>query len=363
MGSRLMGYEYVPLGFEVVIENTDVEMGKIWNLWFNVNLTDDPESWDSEIKSINKMQDSLGQLSVGQRLIRAQMAEFCRRHPLFPQSIDILCKEIGTGHFTKPAKIGCEGRGLLDSLGYRDPQSLKEQRKENFIKYSRSLKKWLAQSRPENPTEFKVFRFLGQSTKAKEDFAEKLISAIDSEEPSIATLKKLCEDECWKTSGLETGWIEDGCRGRKAFFPVCCLGCREGCPEGASIPVCQCCDSMVLDAGLLCAGAFVGKTQMAGEYRRFIEEYILVYAIAINSWLKEAPPKHITLPTSTRYIPTDNVSGIVERVHSSLGEKDRGKEWLATCLLNTIKNNQRWHKRTELIDNFPEATSWLREML
>ena len=92
MSAKLVAYEYIPSGFETVIKSPDVEMGKIWNLWFNVKLTDDPESWDSEIKSINEMQDKLGELTLDQRLIRAQMAEFCRYHPLFPQSIDILCK-------------------------------------------------------------------------------------------------------------------------------------------------------------------------------------------------------------------------------------------------------------------------------
>jgi len=94
MGAKLVAYEYVPFGFEVVIDNKDLEMGKIWNLWHNIKLSDDPESWDSEIHLVNKMQGRLGKLTADQRLIRAQMAEFCRLHPLFPRSIEILCKEI-----------------------------------------------------------------------------------------------------------------------------------------------------------------------------------------------------------------------------------------------------------------------------
>ena len=350
MSAKFVAYEYVPLGFEMVIEKKEV---KTWDLWWNVKLTDDPEAWDSEIKLINEMQGRLGELTVDQRLIRAQMAGFCRRHPLFPQSIDILCKEIGDGRFSKPVKIGCEGRGLLDSLGYHDLQSLNDQRRETFTQYTRSLKKWLTQGRPENPTESKVFRFLGQSTNAKEPFAEKLISAIDPEEPSVASLKKLCGDECRKTHMSSGPSGTTACRGRKAFFPVCCLGCQEGCPEGASIPDCQCCDSMILDAGLLCAGTLGEKRQMASEFRRFIEENILVYAIAINSWLKEAPPKQITS------LKTDALE-IAKRINYSLGDRDEAKEWLTTCLLKTIKDNQRWHKRTELIDDFPEATSWFQ---
>jgi hypothetical protein len=47
INAKLVVYEYVPLGFEIVIDNKDVEMGKIWNLWHNVKLTDNPENWDS----------------------------------------------------------------------------------------------------------------------------------------------------------------------------------------------------------------------------------------------------------------------------------------------------------------------------
>ena len=77
MSAKLVAYKYVPPGFEMVIEKKEA---KAWNLWWNVQLTDDPESWDDEIKAINKMQDRLGELTEDQRLIRAQMAEFCRVH-------------------------------------------------------------------------------------------------------------------------------------------------------------------------------------------------------------------------------------------------------------------------------------------
>lgn len=82
MHVKLVAYEYVPLGFEMAIENTK---GKIWNLWYNVQLSDDPERWDSEVKSINNLQAKLGDLSADHRLIRALIAEFCRVHPLFPE--------------------------------------------------------------------------------------------------------------------------------------------------------------------------------------------------------------------------------------------------------------------------------------
>ena len=127
MNTRFIAYEYVPLGFEMVIDSTE---GRIWNLWYNVQLTDDPERWDNEVRSINKLQGELGNLNLDHRLIRAQMAEFCRVHPLFPESINLLCKEIGDEEFSKPMKIGCEGRDLLDSLGHHNPERLKDQHQE-----------------------------------------------------------------------------------------------------------------------------------------------------------------------------------------------------------------------------------------
>jgi len=101
---------------------------------------------------------------------------------------------------------------------------------------------------------------------------------------------------------------------------------------------------------------------MLDEFRRFVEENILSYSAVINSWLKEEPLKHVTWLKNARYISQNNVLRIAERIHSSLGEKDETKEWLAACLLKTIKDNQRWHKRTELIDSFPKATTWLKEL-
>jgi len=119
---------------------------------------------------------------------------------------------------------------------------------------------------------------------------------------------------------------------------------------------------MILDAGLLCVGSFGEEKSMLDETRRFVEENILAYSSAINSWLKEAPQKPVTSLIDARYMTRDNALGLADRVHSYLGKKDEAKEWLTACLLKTVKDNQRWHKRTEMIDNFPEATSWFEEM-
>jgi hypothetical protein len=92
MGAKLVAYEHVPSGFEITVDNTDVEIGKIWNLWHNIRLTDDPESWDNEIKLINRMQSRMGNLTIDQRLIRAQVAEF-HLVAVMPQPHFLICQK------------------------------------------------------------------------------------------------------------------------------------------------------------------------------------------------------------------------------------------------------------------------------
>ena len=356
MNVKLMAYDYVSLGFEVVIANADVEMGKIWNLWHNVKLTDDPQSWDSEINLINRMQGRLGKLTVDQRLMRAQMAEFCRVCPLFPRSIDILCEEIGLDRFSNPVKMGCEGRGLLDSLGYHAQASLDKQQKETLTQHVKSLEKWLEKGQAETAIELKVFGFLGQPTDKKVGAVEKLVHIVSSGEPSVSSFRKLTEDVCKENQEDAVAVACDRYKGR----PFNCLGCL---PETASTTKCQCCYSMFLDAYLLCAGTSGEERSMLDEFRRFVEENILAYSMAINSWLEKETMKHGRWVRNVRYVSQDGASKIGERIHASLGDKNEVKEWLATCLLKTIRDNQRWHKRTELIDDFPEATSYLKGML
>ncbi len=342
-------YGHVPLGFEMVLENREV---KAWNLWWNVTLTDDPSVWDEEIKLINEMQDRLSGLTPDQRLIRAHMAEFCRYHPLFPASIDLLCEEIGGGAVSKPVKMGCEGRGLLDSLGRHNPQSLRDQRDDILAECRRSLEKWLARGEPENPRESKTFAFLGERMSGKEGFAKKLISAIDCEEPSIFSLRGLDDDECRKTWGKS-----EPLRVR----PFNCFECPETSLGEGAVPGCQCCYSMIIDSGLLSAGVLRENGSDHDGFSSFTEEHILAYAAAVNSWLTEAPPTPAASLATGCYIHDTRALEIAQRVRSSLGERGEVKEWLAACLLKTIKSNQRWHEGTELIDDHPEATSWLRE--
>ena len=362
MSTRLFPYEHVPMGFEIVIDlGSQAEQGVegeivpgskggTWNLWFNITLSDDPESWDDEVKAINKMQECSGELTDDQRLIRAQMAEFCRLHPLFPRSIDILCEEIGTSRFSAPTRMGCEGRGLLNALGYNDSQSMNAQRKEILEDYATTLKAWLARNHPQNATDCRVFGSLGKPTDDKAAFVEKLVAILDPEDSSIVAIRRVCAEECQKTRGESI--FDTPAR------PFNCFNCDQSSLEP---PNCLCCYSMLLDAGLICTGTS-GEERSIYQKHIFVQESILAYAMAINSWLEGALPKDAKWPDNTKYVTRDNALLIGERVHSSLANKKETKEWLAACLLKTVTGNQRWFKSTELIDRFPQATSWFREM-
>jgi hypothetical protein len=118
-----------------------------------------------------------------------------------------------------------------------------------------------------------------------------------------------------------------------------------------------------IDAALLCVGASGKEEAVFAEFGRFVQENVLAYCLAIDSWLRAVPAEPVTSLTTTRYIADDVVRRLALRVHTSLGEKDEVKEWLAASLLKTVKDNQRWRKRTELIDGFPQAASWFREHL
>jgi hypothetical protein len=365
VATKLFPYEYVPPGFEIVIdlgsgaehghkgEIVPGSKGGIWNLWFNINLSDHPQTWDDEVKAINKMQARLSDLTDAQRLIRAQMAEFCRFHPLFPRSIDILCEEIGTTRFSTPLRLGCEGRGLLEALGYEDSPTLNGQRRESLEGYCQTLTRWLAQSVPENATDIRVYGFLGQRTDNKISFVAKLVSTIDPEESSMVAIKELCREQCITTDG-ESVFDFDA-------RPFNCFNCEASAGE---TPKCLCSHAMLLNAALICTGVSGEERQAGKEFRlyklyAFVQENILAYGAAINAWLSGASPQNVKWPQDGQYVTSEGSLQIAQRVHSSLGKTDEVEEWLAACLLKTVKSNQRWHKTTELIDNYPQATSWL----
>jgi hypothetical protein len=368
MSTELFPYEYVPAGFEIVIDFDSgseswiqgqicpSSKGGIWNLWWNTTLSDNPETWDDEVKAINRMQTSPNKLKDDYRLIRAQMAESCRFHPLFPQSIDILCQEIGIGRFSSSLRLGCEGRGLLETLGKQNSQTLDDQRRESLTGHLQALTKWLAQSPQENAIDSMVSGFLGQPTDSKIIFVKELIATINPEEPSIVAIREICRQQCIKTHG-ESAVTSDA-------FPHYCFKCEQSSRE---IPNCQCCHIMLLNAALICTGVFgeerpLGKEREFFEQWGFVEENILAYAAAVNSWLSGTLPESVKWPLDGGYVTSDSASQIAQRVHSSLDKKDEFKEWLAACLLKTLKGNQRWLNAPELIDNYPEVTSWLTEL-
>jgi hypothetical protein len=116
-----------------------------------------------------------------------------------------------------------------------------------------------------------------------------------------------------------------------------------------------------VDAGLLCAGTSSEERSIFDECRRFVEENILAYALALNAWLRDAPPEPAKRLADGRYVDHNRLQQLTATLHACLGEKDEVKEWLAACLLKTVKDNQRWHKKTELIDGVAEAISWFGE--
>jgi hypothetical protein len=351
MSAKLLDYRHVPPGFEMLIGDPEIETGRVWNLWFNTKLSDDPEAWDDEIRLANGMQAKLGELAMDHRLIRARMAEFCRVNPLFPQSIDILTREIGACRLSEPVSIGCEGRGLLKTLGHHVPQGISEKRKDMLGKYVRSISKWLEQGKPESLFESKVSGFLGRPTDAKKACAEQLLAAIDPEATSISSLKKLSRRLCIDTQGEAT--LEGAGR------PLNCFSC-DACSEQESGPACGCSYGMLVDAALVCVGASNEKRSAAGEFSRFIQESILAYSLAVNSWLQGGQAMPVDSVMTTSYVVGDLAKQLALSVHASLGERNDVKTWLAACLLKTIKDNQRWRKGAELIDGFPQAHSWFR---
>jgi len=342
--ARLLDYRYVHPGFDTVIGNDDVEMGKVWNLWFNVTLSDEPGKWDGQIRALNDIERALGGLTVEQRLIRAHMAEFCRYSPSFPRSVDVLCSEIGQGALSTPIDIGCEGRGLLNCLGYHDAESVERQPIDMLTRYGESLKRWLARDKPQTPLDHKVSGFLGEATERKKKGVEELSLVVGSASESILPLRKRCADAC-KVS-----------RRARPFNCLNCLG------EGERRPACQCSWAMLIDACLLCADGHEGAGSRAEHFKRFYEENVLAFAVALNAWMEQRHPKVPDSLVKGHFVSQDYVQDVVRRVSSSLGRKDRVKEWLAGCLLKTITASQRWHRGEELIDRCPEATSWLKRI-
>ena len=144
--------------------------------------------------------------------------------------------------------------------------------------------------------------------------------------------------------------------------PFNCFGCLGARPEEGNAPTCMCCSVMIMDAALVCQRGLKDLDAVLQELKRFREEHALAHASAINFWLEGSPSTPVTSMTETRYVPEEYATSMPVRLGNYLGERDEVKTWLAGCLLKTLKSNQRWHERTELIDGFPEITSWLRSI-
>lgn len=345
-----MSYEYVPPGFEMVIHD-DV---RAWNLWWNLKLSNDPQDWDNEVRLLNRLQKELRDLAPAQRLVRAHIASFCRYDPSFPESIDVLCQEIGQPASFRSVRVGCEGRGLLECLGHPDPERGEESRDRILSKYADALRKWDTQeSDPQNVTEVKVFGLLGAATERKQAFVRQLLSAITSSKPSMLAIRQLAARQC----------RENGCQavlGGKRPHPFDCVLHCDCVDWSAPVPRCRCCVSMVVDCALLSAGTSGDADDLLHDTYRFYEEYILAYALSINSWLSGTGGEEATWPERTRYLSGKQATGIARKIHVALGTADEAKRWLAGCLLKTITTNSRGSSWTELIDERPDATSWLR---
>lgn len=350
MDVRLMPFEHVPAGFEMVLAKGEVcpgSAGGTWGLWFNTTLTDDPAAWDDEIWRINRLQADLDSLTDDQRLIRAQMAGFCRLGSHFPESIEVLCHEIGSGRFSVPWRLGCEGRCLLQALGHEGPEALSEQRRLVLGEYAAALDDWLAGKEPVSPRERKVCGFLGRRD-SQEAFVSDLVGVLRVETPSIGCLKELCATQYGES--------------RKSR-PFNCCSCEGSGGEEGVAPGCMCSYAMVIDAGLLGAGAVaqgVSLGEWCAEFSRFTQEHVLAYALAVNAWLEDREAGTVPALDAAGFLDAEEAQGIAMRVRAALGERSPAKVWLAACLLKTVASNQRWHKRRELIDAVPEATSWLR---
>ena len=74
---RLISYQHVQAGFEIVINENSLYPGSgggIWNLWWNVQLSDDAAVWDREIRALNTMQKDIGPLTSDHRHVRIHIA-------------------------------------------------------------------------------------------------------------------------------------------------------------------------------------------------------------------------------------------------------------------------------------------------
>ena len=342
-----MDYTHVSPGFEMVLSQKDgVSLlshgsgGGCWGLWFNVSLSDDPSSWDEDVKRLNRLQLTLPALGDELRLVRAHMAEFCRYHPLFPRSVEGIIRNIGAEQLLDAGNIGCEGRGLLRTLGVQTESMRENQGRDVALSASRALRKTVKGDKPVSPLEKKYSLLVGQMGRDEKGTASWLADVLSRGEPEAKSFRELCGAHGHRTYG-------DSLPVRRPFS---CFSCEQG-----SGP---CCFSQQAEAALICISGMDAKKAVK-HFRRFSEEYVLAYCDALNSWLADS---HVVGPWAdieAFYVDEPEAEAIVEGTAETLGEKTPMKIWFAGCLLKTLKSNQRWHDHEELLDDFPDAVSWL----
>ncbi|TRO49330.1 hypothetical protein E2P65_01300 [Candidatus Bathyarchaeota archaeon] len=343
----LMAYLYVPPGFEMVLSEEDGAImlspgsgGGCWGLWFNVSLSDDPASWDDEILRLNRLQVTLPPLSDDQRLVRSHMAELCKYHPLFPGSVEKIIGNVGAGKPLDASYVGCEGRGLLRTLGVQTEKQQAEQGRSVALNTSRALRKALRGDKPVSSLERKYYLLVKRMDSGSRGTVSWLADVLARGEPETKSFRELC-------SVHDRRAYKDA---RPMERPLHCFRCEQG-----SGP---CCFSQQTDATLLCLSGM--EAREAGKlFRRFSEEYVLAYCDALNSWLADLPTVNPWTDIEALYVGEEEAQAIAEKTAEALGEKTPLKVWLAGCLLKTLKSNQRWHCNEELLDDVPGAVSWL----
>ncbi|MFW9786075.1 MAG: hypothetical protein ACFFE2_03625 [Candidatus Thorarchaeota archaeon] len=346
---RLLSYHYVPAGFEIVINDMSMHTdrgGGIWNLWWNVQVSDDPGTWDNEIRALNTMQKESGHLTKNHRYVRIHIAEWCRNDDTFPTSLDILCAEIGNEKITTPWTLGCEGRGLRDSLGiHASPDDRLEQRVFLFNSYQIAFKAWINQREPETLLEAKVRRYLGEVTREKIALVDLLRRQLIPTVSSTASLKEIYKE---KTQGISAESLSQ------------CLDCGN-CTDIESeriYPECSCCERFYIDS-LLLFQRFIEPNEIYREMFRFHQECLLGYMYAVNAWLIDEEPTLLTDVVTPVFLNQQLAEQIPKQVKRLLGIRTPVKEWLAGCLLKTLRGNRSWKTNHQMIDNYPEASSWL----
>jgi hypothetical protein len=352
MPGTLLPYDLVPPGLEMAVYDKEA---RAWGLWWNVTLNDDPAAWDDQMQRLNALQRELGAVSDGHRRVRAHMAEFCRRHPLFPTSIDLLCAEIAAGDLlggeAGPPRLGCEGRNLLESVGARNASVNARQCVEVTRNYAPAIARWRDGEAPRSPLERRVSGFLGTPTATRIEALEGIVATLYDPEISYTALRAAAVEATVARCG--EGALE------RAPHPVYCLTCDTWTND---TDLCCCAPARVLDAGLLAAGPWGDRQAMSEAFQGYIQEYILAYALALNAWLADRAVPARLWPEGTRFLFAEAMQDVIGRVNRTLGAREDASQaqvWLVGCLLKTVSGNQRWHKRIELIDGVPDATSWL----